>query len=293
MNVLSLFDGMSCGQLALKKQGIKVDKYYASEIDKNAIKVTQNNFPETIQIGDVTKINACDLKNIDLLIGGSPCQGFSINGKQLNFKDERSKLLFEFIKIRDILKPKYWLLENVATMNSEIKIAIDDLMGVKGRVINSNFCSAQNRKRLYWTNIDFTVNNTISKQVVNDILDLSYSENLKWLDSKINQQYILPTETDGVITLNPKRISGEQTYQQDRIYDSKGKYVALTATLGNRFNILDNFSIIRKLSIREQARLQKIPDNYSFDCISNLSASKVIGNGWTVDVIAHILSFMK
>ena len=113
MNILSLFDGLSCGQIALNRVGIKYDKYFASEIDKFAIQVTQHNYPETIQIGDVTQIKGSDLPQIDLLIGGSPCQGFSFAGKQLNFDDERSKLFFEFVRLIEECKPKYFLLENV------------------------------------------------------------------------------------------------------------------------------------------------------------------------------------
>jgi len=113
INVLSLFDGMSCGHIALDRSGIKVDKYFASEIDKYAMKVTQSNYPDTIQIGDVTKINGDDLPKIDLLIGGSPCQGFSFAGKQLNFNDPRSKLFFEFVRLLKETKPKHFLLENV------------------------------------------------------------------------------------------------------------------------------------------------------------------------------------
>ena len=113
MNVLSLFDGMSCGQIALNKAGIKYGKYFSSEIDKFAMQVTQHNYPETIQIGDVTQVKGSDLPKIDLLIGGSPCQGFSFAGKQLNFDDERSKLFFEFVRLIEECKPKYFLLENV------------------------------------------------------------------------------------------------------------------------------------------------------------------------------------
>ena len=113
MNILSLFDGMSCGQIALNKCGIKYDNYYSSEIDKHAINVTQHNFPNTIQIGDVTKIEGSKLPKIDLLIGGSPCQGFSMSGKGLNFEDPRSKLFFEFVRILEETKPKYFLLKNV------------------------------------------------------------------------------------------------------------------------------------------------------------------------------------
>jgi DNA (cytosine-5)-methyltransferase 3A len=152
ITVLSLFDGMSCGQLALQKLGIKVDKYFAAEIDKHAIQVTQHNFPDTIQLGDVTKVFAKDLPKIDLLIGGSPCQGFSFAGKQLAFDDPRSKLFFEFVRLKNECKPKYFMLENVK-MKKEFELIITQYMGVAPIEINSALLSAQNRVRLYWSNI--------------------------------------------------------------------------------------------------------------------------------------------
>ena len=152
ITVLSLFDGMSCGQLALQKLGIKVDKYFAAEIDKHAIQVTQHNFPDTIQLGDVTKVFANDLPKIDLLIGGSPCQGFSFAGKQLAFDDPRSKLFFEFVRLKNECKPKYFMLENVK-MKKEFELIITQYMGVAPIEINSALLSAQNRVRLYWSNI--------------------------------------------------------------------------------------------------------------------------------------------
>ncbi|MFA7287279.1 MAG: DNA (cytosine-5-)-methyltransferase [Melioribacteraceae bacterium] len=152
MNVLSVFDGMSCGQIALERTGIKVDNYYASEIDKYAIKVTQKNYPNTKHIGSVVDVKVEDLPKIDLLIGGSPCQGFSFAGKQLNFEDPRSKLFFEFVRLKNELNPKYFLLENVK-MKKEYQDVISELLGVEPIMINSSLVSAQNRKRLYWTNI--------------------------------------------------------------------------------------------------------------------------------------------
>jgi DNA-cytosine methyltransferase len=152
ITVLSLFDGMSCGQLALQKLGIKVKQYYAAEIDKHAIQVTQHNFPNTIQLGDVTKVFAKDLPKIDLLIGGSPCQGFSFAGKQLAFDDPRSKLFFEFVRLKNECNPIYFMLENVK-MKKEFELIISKYMGVAPIEINSALLSAQNRVRLYWTNI--------------------------------------------------------------------------------------------------------------------------------------------
>lgn len=153
MNVLSLFDGMSCGQIALQRAGIKVDKYFASEIDKHAIKVTMANFPNTIQLGSVVNVNGYDLPKIDLIIGGSPCQGFSFAGKGLNFDDPRSKLFFEFVRLVKECKPTHFFLENVK-MKKEHELVISQYMGVAPIEINSALLSAQNRVRLYWTNIN-------------------------------------------------------------------------------------------------------------------------------------------
>ena len=170
MNVLSLFDGMSCGQIALERAGFKVDNYYASEIDKYAIAVTQKNYPDTIQLGDITKWQEWDIEQPDIIMGGSPCQGFSFAGKQLNFEDERSKLFFVFVDILKHYKPKYFLLENVIMKQEHIDV-ISGILGEiypecitqqeifrSGRLepikINSALVSAQNRKRLYWTNIE-------------------------------------------------------------------------------------------------------------------------------------------
>ena len=169
MVVLSCFDGMSCGQIALERAGIKVDKYYASEIDKHAIKVTQANYPNTIQLGSITEWKNWNIEKPDMIIGGSPCQGFSFAGKQLNFEDERSKLFFTFAEIIKHYKPKYFLLENVI-MKKEYNDVISGILGEiypecvhqtelfrTGRLepieINSALVSAQNRRRLYWTNI--------------------------------------------------------------------------------------------------------------------------------------------
>ena len=154
MNVLSLFDGISCGRIALERVGIKVDKYFASEIKDIAIKVTQTNYPDTIQIGDVTKIDATTLPKIDLLIGGSPCQNFSI--ANLNSRDglegDKSSLFYQYLRLLREVKPKYFLLENVK-MKKDQEAIISELLGVKPILINSNLVSAQSRPRLYWTNI--------------------------------------------------------------------------------------------------------------------------------------------
>lgn len=179
LNVLSLFDGMSCGQIALERAGIKVNNYFASEIDKYAIQVAKHNYPNTHHIGDVTKVKASELPKIDLLIGGSPCQGFSFAGKQLNFEDPRSKLFFEFVRLLNECKPKYFLLENVK-MKKEYQDVITEHLGVEPIEINSNLLSAQNRKRIYWTNIPgVTIPNDkgiLLKDIVHENADNQLSE---------------------------------------------------------------------------------------------------------------------
>ena len=147
MNILSAFDGMSCGQIALNRKAIKYENYFASEIDKYAITVTQKNYPKTIQLGDICQLTGENLPSIDLLIGGSPCQGFSFAGKGLNFKDTRSRLFFEYIRLKNELNPRYFLLENVL-MKKEYQDAISNMLGVTPILINSSLVSAQNRKRL-------------------------------------------------------------------------------------------------------------------------------------------------
>ena len=175
MNVLSLFDGMSCGQIALDQLGIKVDNYFAAEIDKWAIQVTKKNYPNTIHLGDVTQIKGEDLPQIDLLMGGSPCQGFSFAGKQLNFDDPRSALFFEFVRLLKETKPKYFLLENVR-MKQEYQDVISEHLGVKPIMINSSLVSAQNRVRLYWTNIPNITQPEDKGIVLKDILEDYYEK---------------------------------------------------------------------------------------------------------------------
>ena len=150
--VLSTFDGMSCVQIALRQLGIPIKQYLASEIDKYPIQITQKNYPDTIQLGDVTKVFAKDLPPIDILVGGSPCQGFSFAGDQLAFDDPRSALFFEFVRLLKECKPKYFLLENVR-MKKEFLDVITEQLGVEPIFINSSLVSAQNRQRYYWTNI--------------------------------------------------------------------------------------------------------------------------------------------
>ncbi len=306
MNVLSLFDGMSCGQIALQKLGIKVDNYFACEIDKYAIQVTQNNFPDTIQLGDVQFVTKQTLGNhkIDLILGGSPCQGFSFAGKNLNFQDPRSALFFEFVRLVKELKPKYFLLENVR-MKKESRDIISEYMGCEPIEINSALMSAQNRRRLYWTNIPGVTQPEDKGIVLKDILESEFDK-LMDISGDI-QKPINPNSTNQI---NPDKSAkskssdekGTQPHMQDRVFDIRGKSHALTASFANHTNVgkikadaaqKDNVLAKdklywRKLTPIECERLQTVPDNYT-DCVSNTQRYKMLGNGWTVDVVAHIL----
>lgn len=267
MNVLSLFDGMSCGRIALNRTGIKYDNYYASEIDKHAIKVTQANFPNTIQLGDVTKVFAKDLPKVDLLIGGSPCQGFSFAGKQLNFKDERSKLFFEYVRLKEECNPTYFLLENVQ-MKKEYELVINRLLKCRPLRFNSSWVSAQNRKRLYWTNIPVDDIPKKKNLIVNDILDKS--------------EMRFPSE---LVQHNAKN----SKFMLTRARKSSGRIISLMAQRATSITLNDGS--VRYLNRIECERLQNIPEGYT-NCITEGQAKKQLGNGWTIDIIVHIFKYM-
>lgn len=302
-NVLSLFDGMSCGQIALNKLGIQYENFYSSEIDKHAMKVTQHNFPNTIQIGDVTQLKGENLPKIDLLIGGSPCQGFSFSGKGLNFEDPRSKLFFEFVRLIKETKPRYFLLENVK-MKKEYEQVITEYLGVEPIEINSSLVSAQNRVRLYWTNIPNIQQPEDIGIGLTDILED---------DDKINPGAIRGRQ------LNKATILGRRLNEEGKREDYNMKIpitqcLEVRATNTNKSNCLttvakDNVlttmpigrhpdAFNKKLPFRyytskEYCRLQTVPDDYFDGVASENQIRKMIGNGWTVDVIAHIFKNME
>ncbi len=269
MNVLSLFDGMSCGQIALNRSGIKYDNYFASEIDKWAIQVTQKNYPNTIQLGDVTKIKGSDLPKIDLLIGGSPCQGFSFIGKGLNFEDSRSKLFFEFVRILNETNPKYFLLENVK-MKKEWRGVITKEMGSEPIEICSSLFSAQRRKRLYWTNIQFDTTIQDKGIVLDDVIDHSIKEYKIPKNWELRVPSNLPKYCD---PYNRKEIKDKSTALRTNSYN------------GNMW--IKTKEAYRNLTRIEAELLQTLPVGYT-EAISENQAKKCLGNGWTVDVIAHI-----
>jgi site-specific DNA-cytosine methylase len=287
MNVLSLFDGMSCGQIALNAAVVKYDNYFASEIDKSAIKITQTNYPHTIQLGNVTKVHGYDLPSIDLLIGGSPCQGFSIAGKKLNLEDERSKLFFEFVRLKNELNPKYFLLENVR-MPDDVAVIIDEILGVKRVFIDSRNFTGMIRKRYYWTNIPIS-ELPIKNISIRDLLDDNHFDmDLAFFLSRTKYE---PTISyDGIITINPRDNNGKQTWQRGRVYDIKGACPTICASLFD-LNITEDHVKWRKLTINECEKLQGVPVNYTFG-VSKNERGKLLGNGWTVDVITHILKGM-
>ena len=288
MNILSLFDGMSCGQIALNKLGFKVDNYFASEIDESAMKIAKKNFPNMIHVGDVTKVKGNELPKIDLLIGGSPCQGFSFAGKQLNFNDPRSALFFEFVRLLKETNPKYFLLENVR-MKKESEDIISEYLGVKPIEINSNLVSAQNRKRLYWTNIpNITIPND-RNIYLKDILETNTNE-------KLYEEPYYKTN-DG--TLSYLGYVGNAPKQATKVFSINGKSSCLTALGGGQggktglYEIeIDNKKYCRKLTPIECERLQTVPEGYT-EGVSNTARYQMLGNGWTVDVIAHIFKEMK
>ena len=279
MNVLSLFDGMSCGQIALNKLGIKYDNYFASEIDKYAVQVTQKNYPNTKQIGSVTEVKGEDLPKIDLLIGGSPCQSFSTlgDGSGLNGK---SGLFFEYVRLLKETNPKYFLLENVM-MKKEYQDVISKCLGVEPIMINSKHYTGQNRKRLYWTNIPNI--NKCEKKVVNGVLwDISFWSEIKptpFVLNKIKEMNLTS------VFLNPYNKSNlTSTFPNLTAQgNSQTKSSSVIRYENNKFYMAN---------LKYWSHLQGVDYNY----LENLSESQgktLLGNGWTVDVIAHIFKGLK
>jgi len=303
MNVLSLFDGMSCGQIALEKSGFQVGKYFASEIDKYAIKVAKANYPDMVHLGDVRDVKADDLPQIDLLIGGSPCQGFSFAGKRLNFDDPRSKLFWEFVRLLKELRPKYFLLENVKMKQQSMDV-ITEALGVEPIFINSRLVSAQNRQRYYWTNIPMDKlpddKGIMLKDVLEDghvdrdkahCIDANYFKggNLKSYFEKHRRQLVF--SKDGLCHVGDADIRGNDNVR--RVYHPDGKAPCLTTMGGGHREpkTLTSDTTWRKLTPLECERLQTVPEGYTAH-VSNTQRYKMLGNGWTVDVITHILKGM-
>lgn len=342
INCLSLFDGMSCGRQALKEAGIPVAKYFAAEIDKHAIKVGQKNHPDNIQLGDVTKIRTSggflltntenpdnvECHKIDLIIGGSPCQGFSFAGKQLAFDDPRSALFFEFVRLVRELKPRYVLLENVKMKAEFLEIITAHLehaieQPIYMTFLNSSLLSAQNRQRYYWTN--FPVSQPEDRGIMlRDILEsgepVNYSSSGRG-DGKVEGRgTVNPSKAqtltatgysnrsltevaegtpapvnNQIFQINPsKEAGGKQPHMQNRVNSIVGKSPALTREFASRLNVGEDMVTYRKLTTGECEALQTLPRGYS-ECpgVSNSQRYKMLGNGWTVSVITHILNELK
>lgn len=278
MNVLSLFDGISAGQLALKRVGINVTNYFSSEIDKYAIQTTQYNFPNTIQLGSVETIDLEGLPKIDLLLAGSPCQGFSFSGKMLGFDDPRSKLFFDFVRILRKIKPTYFLLENVV-MKKEFIDIINEQVGVKPVMINSSLVSAQNRKRNYWTN--FPIKEVEDREIYLDsILEEWGNPSIISSDGKIGERWVQSLRVNSGKKSNTLTSEGFAKLGVSTM--QPGKYVDFYK---NRH--LKNWHF-RAYTAKEYALLQNFDISY-FNGLSEYRIKRLLGNSWTVDLIAEIL----
>jgi len=310
MRVLSLFDGIACGLVALKRCWIKVDKYYASEIDQYAIQIAKKNHPEIEEIWDVKLIDGGNLNNIDLLIGGSPCQGFSNAGKKLNFNDPRSQLFFEYVRILREVKPKYFLLENVKMKKERVDI-ISTMLWVEPIEINSALVSGQNRKRLYRTNIPGITQPEDKGILLKDVLQDQVDEEYYYSNERRNKILARKYEvTKRLEELNSKCATLVTTGGGDhekkiavshcpasREFDGQGFRTDKVPTLCARDYKDAKVAVelqtkrIRKLTPIEYERLQTLPDNYT-EGVSKTQRYKMLGNGRTVDVIKHIFSFI-
>ncbi len=307
MKVLSLFDGISCGRLALERANLPVERYDAFEIDKYAIAVSKNNFPDIVHHGNVFKGDFKKFKGYDLLIGGSPCTYWSVakKGRETTADGEGFRLFMEFVRALKESQCRYFIYENNYSIHQNIKAEISEKLGVQPIMINSALVSAQNRKRCYWTNIPSVIQPQDKGILLKDILE----SGIGWQD----KSYCMTASYDGAVFRNtlerkqrtmvaesvikPIRV-GEygKGGQGQRIYSVYGKSVSLTANGGGqgaktglyKIDLPDGDYIIRKLTPVEAERLQTLPDNYTMG-ISNTQRYKCIGNGWTVDVIAHIL----
>ena len=297
INVLSLFDGISCGQLALQRAGIPVNQYFASEIDKHAIKVTQHNFPDTVQLGSVVDVKAENLPKIDLLAGGSPCQSFSFAGKRngmsttcnqdilsidhyLELKngdfefEGYSYLFWEYVRLLKETSPTYFLLENVK-MSKKWEKVITNALQTEPIEINSKLVSAQNRRRLYWSNIpNITqpIDRMLSASSIKEMSDgFCYAATIK--NSKNGKMVSFSNDKIPTLTTFCGSPNG-----LGRPFWAKEEFI-----LQKPFD----YSKVKKITPIEAERLQTVPDNYT-SVISDNKRYHALGNGWTVDVIAHI-----
>lgn len=296
MNVLSLFDGISCGMVALERAGIKVNKYYASEISKPAIKISEKNYPDIIQLGDITKITSeilDTLEPIDIIIAGSPCQDLSNykydRGEVTGLNGEKSGLFYDFVRILKYIKPKYFLLENVASMESKWRDLISNILGVKPILINSALVCAAERKRYYWTNIEGVTQPEDKGILLKDIVGAAENIEPKYW---YGDRYPITIHEGDVKVKATLHLKGQRSLKE--VYNLNYKCNTLTCDGdgGNRQKKILQNGKVRKLTPLEYERLQTLPDNYTAG-VSDSARYTAIGNGWTVDVIAHILKGIK
>lgn len=300
INVLSLFDGMSCGQLALKKAGIKVDNYFASEIKEDGIKVTQENFPKTIQLGSVTELKADALPKIDILIGGSPCQNLSIamaKEHRKGLEGDKSGLFYEYYRLLKEIQPKYFFLENVGGMDKKDKSIITELLGVEPIKINSKLLSGQLRNRLYWTNIPLITQPEDTNVKLNNILKDGWSdrEKARCLLESDSRPCVTPLKmfhryfSSGFTTLIFKSEEHYKECVKHYIENFKGMSAKEIDQTGIKSDVYDG---VRYLYQSELEELQTVPHDYTRSLTRNQAAG-LLGDGWTVDVIAHIFKNIK
>lgn len=282
INVLSLFDGVSCGKLALERAGFSIDKYYASEIDKYAINVSMKNHSDIIHLGDINDWEDWDIDwtEIDLVIGGSPCQSFSPSGRRGGLSDERGKLLLKFVEIRDFVGDAPYMLENVRMTNA-MEQELSDVIGVAPFALNSSIFSALHRDRRYWTNFDINTLPPDEGILLKDILEKPH-EDMPWLSDK------------AIARLDNINIRAKKNGWgwSDCILTEDDKYLNLDANYykgcdGKR-GVICQEGRLRMLTVTEGERLQTLPDGYTAG-VSNTQRYKMLGNAWTVDAVAHIL----
>ena len=280
MKVLSLFDGISCGMVALERSGIEIERYVAYEIEQNAIKISQKNYPQIEHCGDVTTADFTQYSGFDLVIGGSPCQDISnLNKERKGLQGEKSGLFYHYLRALQEVKPKYFLLENVVGKKEAIN-TITEMLGVEPILIDSQKVSAQRRKRYYWTNLPGVTQPKDKGILMKDVLQ-------KWEEAE-----------EGYLTLGRlKWLIGEngQKCVKKRYASINGdKCQCLTARSEPSWNcqyIKENDKY-RHLTPIEYERMQTLPDNYTFG-VPNRERYKALGNGWTVDVIAHIFTYLR
>ena len=302
MNILSLFDGISCAYVALQRAGIPVQKYYASEIDKHAIAISKVHVPCRIDIGDVRSVTGVE-DPIDLLVGGSPCQDLSIakKGRQ-GLAGNRSSLFWEYVRIKELVQPKWFILENVASMPKADKDTITQALGVEPILIDASLVSAQSRKRLFWTNIPNVAHPEDRGIVLKDILQPDAEIDDRFV---VNGKSFCLTASYSKVSASARQIEHnaekkqrtmvkighvEPNVQGNRVYSAEGKSVSLSAYgggVGAKTGLYD-IGCIRKLTPIECERLQCLPDDYTKG-IAMTNRYKCLGNAFNVEVVVHIL----